>query len=66
MTPVADLILHHANIITLDESKPAATAVAIKGNRIAAVGSDPDILSHRGPKTEVIDCQGKTVVPGLQ
>ena len=65
MTPAADLILHHANIITLDESKPGATAVAIRGQRIAAVGSDSDLLSQKGPKTELIDCRGKTVVPGF-
>ncbi|MBN2098160.1 MAG: amidohydrolase [Dehalococcoidia bacterium] len=65
MTPPADLILHHANVITLDESMPKATAVAIKGNRIAAMGADPEVLSQKGPKTEVIDCQGRTVVPGF-
>jgi hypothetical protein len=61
----ADLILHNANIITLDESKPGGTAVAVRGQRIAAVGTDQDILFHKGAKTETIDCQGKTVVPGF-
>ena len=65
MRSPADLILHNANIITLDESKPGASAVAVRGQRIAAVGTDPDILSHKGPKTKIIDCQGKTVVPGF-
>jgi len=61
----ADLILHNANIITLDESKPGAAAVAVRGQRIAAVGTDSDILFHKGPKTQIIDCQGKAVVPGF-
>ena len=65
MNPPANLILHNANIITLDESRPRATATAIRGNRIAAVGTDADIFSQKGPKAEVIDCQGKTVVPGF-
>ena len=65
MNSPADLILHHANIITLDESNPRATAVAIKGTRLAVVGTDPDVFSQKGPKTEVIDCQGRTVVPGF-
>jgi len=65
LNSAADLILHHAHIIPLDESKPGAAAVAIRGNRITAVGTDPDILSHKGPQTELIDCQGKTVVPGF-
>ena len=66
MRSPADLILHNANIITLDESKPGAAAVAIRGQRIAAVGTDSDILFHKGPKTRIIDCQGKAVVPGVQ
>jgi hypothetical protein len=61
----ADLILHHANVITVDETKPRAAAVAIRGQRIAAVGPDSDVLSHKGPKTEIIDCRGRTVVPGF-
>ena len=65
MRSPADLILHNANIITLDESKPGAAAVAIRGQRIAAVGTDSDILFHKGPKTRIIDCQGKAVVPGF-
>ena len=65
MNPAADLILRNANVITLDGANPTATAVAIDGKRIALVGTDPDILSLKGPRTEVVDCQGKTVVPGF-
>lgn len=65
MNSPADLILYNANVITLDESEPRATAVAVRGKRIAAVGPDPDILSHRGANTEIIDCQRETVVPGF-
>jgi predicted amidohydrolase YtcJ len=65
LSAVADLILHNANIITLDESRPKASAVVIKGHRIALVGADQDVLHHRGANTEVIDCQGRTLVPGF-
>lgn len=65
MNPTADLILHNAKIITLDESKPRAAAVAIRSNRITAVGTDQDVLSHKGPRTQTIDCRGKTVMPGF-
>jgi predicted amidohydrolase YtcJ len=65
LNPAADLILHNANVITLDEANPTAAAVAVRGNRIASVGTDPDLVSWKGPKTDVIDCRGRTVVPGF-
>lgn len=65
MSSKADLILHNANVITLDQATPGATAVAIKGSRILRVGTEDDVESARGPKTEVIDCHGKTVLPGF-
>ncbi|MDM7999633.1 MAG: amidohydrolase [Dehalococcoidia bacterium] len=65
MSRAADLILHNANVITLDESRPQARAVAVAGNRITAVGTDSEVLSLRGPKTEAIDCHGGAVVPGF-
>ena len=65
MNPPADLILQHANIITLDQARPGASAVAVRDGRIAAVGTDGEVLPCRGPGTEVIDCRGRTVVPGF-
>jgi hypothetical protein len=62
----ADLIFHHGKIITVDSRFRIAQAVAIKGDRIVAVGPDASVLkSERGPKTEVIDLKGKSVLPGL-
>jgi predicted amidohydrolase YtcJ len=61
----ADLILHNASVITLDRTTPRATAVAVRGNRILDAGANDAIEPLRGPKTEVIDCQGKTVLPGF-
>lgn len=59
----ADLILFNAHILTLDSLKPTATMVAIKGDRIRAVGDDTE--PFKGPGTRLIDCQGKTIVPGF-
>lgn len=60
-----DLILHHGKIVTVDASFTIAQAVAIKDGRIAAVGSNADVLRLRGDGTRVVDLQGKTVLPGL-
>ena len=62
---IADLILKNANVITLDPRQPTAELVAIKGDKILLVGGSENLESVRGAKTKVIDCQGKTVVPGF-
>ena len=49
----ADLILRSGRVWTLDGDRPEAQAVAVRGDRIAVVGSDADVLALRGPKTEV-------------
>src|SRR5690349_4234128 len=61
----ADLILRHANVITMDATRPAAEAVAIRDGRILAIGSDAEALSWAGPCTETRDLQGRTLLPGL-
>ncbi len=62
----ADLIFHNGKVLTVDPKFSIQEAVAVKGNRIAAVGTSKQVLaSERGPRTEVIDLQGRTVVPGL-
>lgn len=61
----ASLILINGNIITMDPEMPKAEAVAIKNDRIIAVGSNKDIEKHNGEKTQIIDLEGKTAVPGL-
>lgn len=60
-----DLILHNGKILTVDERFGVAQAVAVRGDRIAAVGSSADLCAYAGPRTRVIDLQGKTVIPGL-
>src|SRR5688572_18453225 len=61
----ADLILTNGRIATLDQRRPAASAVAMRGGRFVAVGDDKDVLTHRGDKTQVIDLRKRTAIPGL-
>lgn len=52
-------------IRTVDPDRPAATAVAIRGDRILAVGADDEIRRLAGPGARVIELAGQTVTPGL-
>ena len=61
----ADTIITNARIATLDRRRPAATAIAIRGDKIAAVGSMADMEGLRGPGTNMIDAGGRTVIPGI-
>jgi predicted amidohydrolase YtcJ len=63
--PPADLLLTGGAVITLDPARPRATAVAVRGGRIVAVGSDADVSAFRGPGTRVVALAGGGVVPGL-
>jgi predicted amidohydrolase YtcJ len=62
---LADLILTNGRITTLGKRQATASAVAIKAGRFLAVGDDKDVLTHRGDKTQVIDLNKRTVIPGL-
>ena len=64
-TQPADLVLKNANIYTVDDHVPHATAVAVKGDKIVLVGSDSDVQRYVGPNTRVLDLKGATVLPGL-
>jgi predicted amidohydrolase YtcJ len=65
LNPPADLLLRNASVVTLDQAKPTAAIVAIKGNRILHVGNKEEAESLVGAKTKIIDCAGKTVIPGF-
>lgn len=60
-----DLILHHGKIVTVDPEFRIAEAIAVRGDRVAAVGDNSEILSMTGPQTRQLDLEGKTVLPGL-
>ncbi len=61
----ADLVLHNGKIATVDPAKPEARAMAVRGDTIAAVGTEEEIRPYIGPSTRVIDLEGKLAVPGL-
>jgi len=61
----ADLIVHSGRVVTVDKGFSIASAMAVSGSKIVAVGTTEEILKHRGDKTEVVDLQGKMVLPGL-
>ncbi len=58
-----DLIVENGRITTLDPSRPEARSLAVKGGRI--VGIDDAATAARGPRTQVVDLEGRRVVPGL-
>lgn len=62
---IADLIVRHASVRTLDPRRPTAESVAIVDGVVAAVGADDTIAALRGPATRVLDAAGATVLPGL-
>ncbi|MBW4436164.1 MAG: amidohydrolase [Pleurocapsa minor GSE-CHR-MK-17-07R] len=62
---VVDLVLYNGSVHTLDDEQPIVSAVAIAGNRIAAVGTNEDMLALASERTQRIDLQGRVVIPGL-
>src|SRR5437868_1096054 len=63
--PAPDLVLFNGKVITMDSKLPQAEALAIRGERIMAVGSSKEIGALAGPDTEEIDLGGRTVIPGI-
>jgi predicted amidohydrolase YtcJ len=61
----ADLVLLGATVHTVDAKQPRAEAVAVRGDRIVAVGSSAAVRALVGPKTRVLDLAGRTLVPGF-
>jgi predicted amidohydrolase YtcJ len=70
--PKADAIFRHGNIYTgvkerssFGETLQRAEAIAIRGDRIVAVGKDDEVVKWKGPQTQVIDLGGRFVMPGF-
>ena len=60
-----DLIFKNADVITMDGARPISEMVAVKDGIIQTVGDAKELESVKGKKTKVIDCGGKTIVPGF-
>jgi len=61
----ATLVLRNGRIATVDDAKPEAQALAARGDTLVAVGTNEEIARFVGPRTKVIDLQGRRAVPGL-
>ncbi len=61
----ADWILRDGCILTLDARRPRASALAVAGDRIVALGTRADVRPWRGRRTRVLDLGGAVVIPGL-
>jgi len=61
----AELVVHKAKIVTMDNDGQVAEAMAMRGGKILAVGSEADIATCAGERTKVLDLGGKTILPGL-
>lgn len=62
---VADLVIFNAKITTQAGESESPSGVAVKDGKISLVGSDRDVLALRGPRTVVVDANGRRLIPGL-
>lgn len=61
----ADLVLTNGKIVTVDDTKPEAEALAVRGDVIIAVGSNKEIQPYIAEATKVLDLEGKLATPGF-
>jgi predicted amidohydrolase YtcJ len=61
----ADLVLTNGKVVTLEDATPEAQAIAIRGDRIQAVGTSAEMKRYVGTATQVIDLQGQLAIPGF-
>ena len=62
----ADLAFVNGAVYTVDAARSWAQAVAVRDGRISVVGTDADIRTHVGQATEIVDLNGRMLVPGFQ
>jgi predicted amidohydrolase YtcJ len=63
--PVADVVILHGDVRTMNAAAPTAAALAMSAGRITFVGADTDAQQWIGASTKVVDAAGATVLPGL-
>ena len=59
----ADLVVRDTHVVTWDEARPSADAIALRGDRVVALGAE-EVAAVTGPRTEVVE--GALVLPGFQ
>ncbi|KAF0119734.1 MAG: hypothetical protein FD151_1905 [bacterium] len=62
---ISDFILVNANIITLEPARQRASLVAVRDGKVLYIGDTSDLKELKGSKSRVINCHGKTVLPGF-
>jgi len=60
-----DLVVVNARVFTMDDATPRAEAIAVKGSRFIAVGTNADIRNLADARTQMLDARGMTVTPGF-
>ena len=63
--PPADVVFLGEHVVTMDPDRPAAEAVAVRGETIAAVGTRGEILALRGEATRVVELGARALLPGF-
>ncbi len=61
----ADLVIRNGKIVTMESSVPEVQALAARGGKIVAVGTNQQVLAYIGSSTKVIDLSGRLAVPGF-
>lgn len=61
----ATLVLRNGSIVTVDDARPTAQAMAVNGDTIVALGTNAEIGRYVGPNTQVIDLNGQMAMPGF-
>ncbi|HBY97079.1 MAG TPA: amidohydrolase, partial [Chloroflexi bacterium] len=61
----AHQLFRNGHLLTLDQTRPMAEALAVRDGRIVAVGTNDELAGLIGPGTQVIDLDGYTVIPGF-
>ncbi|MDE0730571.1 MAG: hypothetical protein OSB36_06540, partial [Longimicrobiales bacterium] len=62
---LADVVLTNGKVVTVDDALPEAQAIAIRGDRIIAVGTNEEIKALVGELTSTIDLAGRLALPGF-
>ena len=61
----ADTILINGHVLTMDKENSLVEAVAVRGDQVLSTGSTSEIRKLAGSKTQVLDLEGRTVIPGI-
>ena len=61
----ADLVLRYGKIVTMQSSAPEVEALAARGGKIVAIGTNQQIQSYIGPSTKIVNLRGRLAIPGF-